>query len=153
MHIGVEGLPPRSVAICQTSSSLLHSPKKVLSLSLVTGNRQRWLALSNLPLLRDNNPMRIDIHRVRGTPFVKAHSPAYGLQPRRFEKEPRNDGVSGTSGPNNDGSFDESGIRHPETGCRRCFTTLKWRYAAALKSKHASAGNGGTVHGASPVRS
>ena len=79
------------------------------------------------PLLRDDNPMLVDIHCMEPRPrYSVRQGPFARLRPLRFEKELRNDGVSGASGPSNDGILIKSGIRDTETGCQRCFTTLKW---------------------------
>ena len=72
--------------------------------------------------------MLIDIHCMGPRQKYSLRQGSFArLRPRRFEKELRNDGVSGISAQQRCGSFVESGIRDSQTGCRRCFTALKWK--------------------------
>jgi len=105
--------------------------------SLVTGKSRLSITLTGTlkqPRLRDDNPMLIDIHCMGPRPRHPVRQDSLArLQPRHFEKELRNGGVSGTSGPNNDGNIAKSGIADTHTGYRRCFTALKWEMCPVLR--------------------
>ena len=111
--------------------------KEFSASSFVTGKSRSSTTLASAlkyRLLGDDNPMLFDIHRLGPRPRHPVRQVSFAnLQPQHFEKELRNGGVSGTSGPNNDGNLVESGITDTHRGCRRCFTALKWEMCSVLR--------------------